>query len=111
MNDKIIFPLETDIKRVLNLDIKEMPSLSPVMAKLLEICMGGTLVKFVGVGEKHARLMDALAPDILEYLILIGNTRFITRYKRILLTGQMNTDIEVSRHHGGAIEVDVGGFI
>ncbi|MDX2441031.1 MAG: HDOD domain-containing protein [Desulfobacterales bacterium] len=37
MNDKLVLPLESDIKRVLNLDVKEVPSFPPVMAKLLEI--------------------------------------------------------------------------
>ena len=38
MNDKLILPLESDIEQVLKLDVKEVPSFHPVMAKLLEIC-------------------------------------------------------------------------
>lgn len=38
INGKLILPLESEIKQVLNYDIKDVPSLSPVMAKLLEIC-------------------------------------------------------------------------
>ncbi len=37
MNDTLILPLASDIKQVLNVDIKEVPSFPPVMAKLLEI--------------------------------------------------------------------------
>ena len=37
-NDRLILPLESDIKEVLKLDITEVPSFPPVMAKLLEIC-------------------------------------------------------------------------
>ena len=38
MNDKLMLPLESDIQRVLMLDVKEIPSFPPVMAKLLKIC-------------------------------------------------------------------------
>ncbi len=38
MNDKLMLPLESDIQRVLMLDVKEIPSFPPVMARLLEIC-------------------------------------------------------------------------
>ena len=38
LNDKLILPLESDIKQVLRIDVKEVPSFPPVMAKLLEIC-------------------------------------------------------------------------
>ena len=38
MDNKLILPSESDIKRVLKFDIKELPSFSPVMAKLLLIC-------------------------------------------------------------------------
>lgn len=38
INDKLMLPLESDIKQVLNLDVKDVPSFPPVMAKLLEIC-------------------------------------------------------------------------
>jgi diguanylate cyclase (GGDEF)-like protein/putative nucleotidyltransferase with HDIG domain len=38
MKDKLKLPLESDIKQVLNFDIKEVPSLSPVISKLLVIC-------------------------------------------------------------------------
>ncbi|MBU1343621.1 MAG: HDOD domain-containing protein, partial [Proteobacteria bacterium] len=37
MDKKLILPLESDIKRVLKLDVKALPSFSPVMVKLLEI--------------------------------------------------------------------------
>jgi two-component system cell cycle response regulator len=37
MADKLKLPHETDIKRVLKFDVKEIPSFPPVMAKLLEI--------------------------------------------------------------------------
>ncbi len=38
MNDNLKLPLESDVKQVLNIDVKEVPSFPPVMAKLLEIC-------------------------------------------------------------------------
>ncbi|MCK5837635.1 MAG: HDOD domain-containing protein, partial [Desulfobacula sp.] len=38
MDKKLMLPLGSDIKRVLNLEIKEVPSFPPVIAKLLEIC-------------------------------------------------------------------------
>ncbi len=38
MNDNLILPLESDIKQVLTLGAKEIPSFPPVVAKLLEIC-------------------------------------------------------------------------
>lgn len=38
MTENLILPLEAGIKQVLNFDVKEVPSFSPVMAKLLEIC-------------------------------------------------------------------------
>ena len=37
MTDKLKLPHESDIKRVLKFDVKEIPSFPPVMAKLLEI--------------------------------------------------------------------------
>jgi diguanylate cyclase (GGDEF)-like protein/putative nucleotidyltransferase with HDIG domain len=38
MDEKLMLPLGSDIKQVLNLEIKEIPSFPPVMTKLLEIC-------------------------------------------------------------------------
>jgi len=38
MNENLILPLESDVKQVLNIDVKEVPSFPPVMTKLLEIC-------------------------------------------------------------------------
>lgn len=38
INNKLMLPLESDIQQVLNLDVREVPSFPPVMAKLLKIC-------------------------------------------------------------------------
>ncbi len=38
MDNKLIYPQDVDIKRVLNPDVKTVPSFPPVMVKLLEIC-------------------------------------------------------------------------
>ena len=41
MDQKLMLPLESDIRRVLRFDVKEIPSFPPVMAKLLEVTSAG----------------------------------------------------------------------
>lgn len=88
MDQKLMLPLESEIKRVLRFDVKEIPSFPPVMAKLLEVTSAGDasvadLAKIVktdpGISAKVLGIVNSALyglrqklTDISEAVIFLG---------------------------------------